>query len=130
MLIQLAGKKKRDLDRSRGVKMGANSFEVTFFSFWLNLMNFCFSKFSVTTNAEKTDNPNIDIIDVDKPSIGTINPVETNKVEKLGIGTLVPAKINRAEKLSTRIVNLIKLTKRKNQKQTHQTQQKYTKQTN
>ena len=41
LLIRLAWKRKRDLDKRNEVKMGANSSEVAFFSFWFNLINFC-----------------------------------------------------------------------------------------
>ena len=95
------------MDKSKGVKIGANSSDVTFFYFWLNSINFCLSEVDVTTDPEKTDNPNTGAADTDEPDIGTADPkivdgAETNGTdvegaEKPGIGTTNPAEIDGAE---------------------------------
>ncbi len=56
------------------VKTRANSSEVALFSLWSNLINFCLSGVSVTTNVEKPNDTNTSAADgADKPSIGIVD---------------------------------------------------------
>ena len=105
LLKQLAGKRKGGTNRSRGVKAGANSLDVTLFSFWFNLINFCLSRVGVTTNTKKVDNPNTNTADADKPSISIVDIKKGEKVEANN------ANADRMDKPFTDIANSAKVDK-------------------
>ena len=119
MLIQLAGKKKQDLDKSKEFNASVNSYKIAFFSFWFNLFNFCFCGVGVIINAKKADDSNIDIADADKssksrtdqeksdgteldrankPNTSTADLAEAVIRDNLGISIADPAKADRADK--------------------------------
>ncbi len=81
MPIWLAGKRRGGLDRSRKVKARANSSKVAFFYLWFNSINFRLLRVSVTTDAEKADDPNIGVADVDKPGMSIADLEEGDRVE-------------------------------------------------
>ena len=83
MPIQLARKRKSGFDGSQGEKVGANFSEVAYFLLWFDLINFCLSRIGVITNVKKTENINIDIADMVKPSIGITDLMEADRADKL-----------------------------------------------
>ena len=76
--------RRGDLDKSRGVKVGANSSDIAFFSLWFNLINYCFSGVSVITNPEKANDQHTGIADASKHNIGTADLEEADGVEADG----------------------------------------------
>lgn len=79
--------------REQKIKVGANSSEVAFFSYWFNLINLCLLGLDVTTNTENADDQNICVVDAEEPGTSTADPKKANKIEvdrvnNLGISTV------------------------------------------
>lgn len=95
------------IDGSKGVKARINSFDITLFFFWFNLINFCLSRVGICkdqgiTNIEEVDKPNTDIVAKD-PNIGTIDIKKLDRASKLGTGIADAKEADKVDNLSTSI---------------------------
>ncbi len=84
MPTQLAERRRGGSDGSRGVNVEANSSEVALFSLLFNSINFCLPGVDVTIDAEKAEDPNTGVADVDKPGTRTADSEEVDGAEADG----------------------------------------------
>lgn len=87
--------------RSRRVKAGANSSDITLFSLWFYSIYFYLLGVGITTNLKKVDNQNTSTTDAEKPGTRTTDPNEINRAE---VGK---AFAKRAEEQGTSIADLV-----------------------
>lgn len=111
--IWLTEKRREDLNRIWLVKARANSFKVTLFSLWLNLIIFYLLRVCVITNAEKVNNWNRDATNMDKLSINRadsdkINETETNRADQLGTNIANWAEVDKMYKPNRNILESAK----------------------